>query len=54
MISEYEISIIVSSVINPAAGRVGPQVYQDWPNRFMVVVYPIWLILIARRAPRNY
>lgn len=43
-------SIIVSNIINPAAGRVGPEVYQGWPNRLMVLVYSLWLILVARHA----
>ena len=40
-------SIIVSSAINPAAGRVGPEIYLGWPNRIMVVAYHIWIIIIA-------
>ncbi len=43
-------SIIVSTSINPSAGRVGPEVYLGWPNRFMVVVFNIWLITIAVNA----
>jgi hypothetical protein len=43
-------SIIVSTAINPSAGRVGPEVYLGWPNRFMVVVYNVWLITIAANA----
>jgi len=43
-------SIIISNSINPTAGRVGPHVLQGWPNRFMVVVYNIWLILAALRT----
>ena len=46
-------SIILSNAINPAAGRVGPEVYQGWPNRFMVVVYNVWLMVVARRAARQ-
>ena len=48
-------SIIISNAINPAAGRVGPEVYLGWPNRFLVVVYVVWLVIVARqvtRAPR--
>lgn len=45
-------SIVVSGIINPAAGRVGPEVFMGWPNRFMVTTYSIWLILVARRATR--
>lgn len=43
-------SIIISTAINPSAGRVGPEVYLGWPNRLMVVVYNIWLITIAVNA----
>jgi hypothetical protein len=31
-------SIIISNANNPSAGRVGPEVFLGWPNRFMVVV----------------
>lgn len=41
-------SIVVSGAIHPSAGRVGPEVYLGWPNRAMVVVYHLWLIVIAR------
>lgn len=44
-------SIIASRTIHPSAGRVGPEVLMGWPNRFMVAVYHIWLIVIALRAP---
>ena len=43
-------SIIVSNAINPSAGRVGPEVYLGWPNRFMVLIYHVWLITIAVNA----
>jgi hypothetical protein len=43
-------SIIVSNAINPSAGRVGPEVYLGWPNRFMVLIYNVWLITIAVNA----
>lgn len=43
-------SIIISNAINPAAGRVGPEVYLGWPNRFMVVVYVTWLVMVARQV----
>jgi len=45
-------SIIVSNSINPSAGRVGPEVLLGWPNRFMVVVYHVWLIITAAHAAR--
>lgn len=43
-------SIIISRIIHPAAGRVGPEIVQGWPNRFLVVVYNAWLILVASRT----
>jgi len=43
-------SIIISGVINPSAGRVGPEVLLGWPNRFLVVAYNVWLIIVAWRA----
>jgi len=45
-------SIIISNAINPSAGRLGPEVYLGWPNRFMVVVYVIWLVTVARQVER--
>ena len=45
-------SIIISRIIDPSAGRVGPRVYLGWPNRFMVLTYIIWLILVANTAVR--
>jgi hypothetical protein len=45
-------SIIISRIIDPSAGRVGPKVYQGWPNRFMAATYVIWFILIAGNALR--
>ena len=45
-------AIIVSNAINPSAGRVGPEVYIGWPNRFMVVVYNVWLIIVATKAKK--
>jgi len=43
-------SIIISRVIDPSAERVGPKVYLGWPNRFMVLTYALWLIIIADNA----
>jgi Protein of unknown function (DUF998) len=43
-------SIIISRIIDPSAGRVGPHVYLGWPNRFMVVTSIIWIIIIAVTA----
>ncbi len=43
-------SIVVSRAVHPMAGRVGPEVFLGWPNRFLVLVYNVWLILVARRT----
>jgi Protein of unknown function (DUF998) len=43
-------SIIISRIIDPSAGRVGPKVYLGWPNRFMVFTYVIWIIIVAYNA----
>jgi hypothetical protein len=45
-------SIIISRIIDPTIGRVGPKVYLGWPNRFMVVTYVTWLIIVAGNALR--
>ena len=43
-------SIIISRIIDPAAGQVGPHIYLGWPNRFMVVTYVIWILIVAVTA----
>jgi len=43
-------SIIISRIMDPSAGRVGPHVYLGWPNRFMVVTYVLWTMMIAMTA----
>ncbi len=54
----YFASIIISGIIHPSAvrkpsaDRDWPHVYQGWPNRFMVVTYIIWLIIVAETALR--
>jgi hypothetical protein len=40
-------SIILSRKKDPTAGRVGPNVLLGWPNRFLVVVYNAWIIMLA-------
>ncbi len=46
-------SIIISNLSNPAAGRNGPEVLIGWPNRFMVVVYNLWIITVALHAGQS-
>jgi hypothetical protein len=40
-------SISLSQRNNPTAGRVGPTVFLGWPNRIMVVLYVIWISVVA-------
>jgi hypothetical protein len=43
-------SIIISLMVDPTAGSGGPHVYQGWPNRFMVLTYIVWLMIVATCA----
>jgi hypothetical protein len=43
-------SIIISRIIDPSAGRVGPNVYLGWPNRILVVTYIVWSGIVAKNA----
>jgi hypothetical protein len=41
-------SIIMARIKDPSVGEVGgPHVYLGWPNRFLVVTYIVWIIIIA-------
>jgi hypothetical protein len=46
----YFASIIISVMVDPTAGSGGPHVYQGWPNRFMVLTYIVWLMIVATCA----
>jgi hypothetical protein len=39
-------------VMFPDDGTFGPHVLIGWPNRFMMLAYSAWLMVIARRAAR--
>jgi hypothetical protein len=44
----YFATIIISRIKDPKAGEAGhPPVYMGWPNRFNVVTYIIWIIIVA-------
>ncbi len=43
-------SIMISRIIDPSAGRVGPHIYLGWPNRFMVLTYIVWIMIVAVTA----
>ena len=40
-------SIIWSRKKDPSAGRVGPKVLLGWPNRIMVLIFNVWVIVLA-------
>ena len=47
----YFTTIIISRTKDPKAGEAGhPPIYMGWPNRFNVVTYIIWIIIIAMIA----
>lgn len=49
----YFATIIISRTKDPKAGEAGhPPVHMGWPNRFNVVTYIIWIIIIAVTALR--
>ena len=37
-------------VMFPDDGKFGPDVLVGWPNRFMIVAYSVWLMVVAWRA----
>jgi len=51
-VAAFFASIIVSRRLDSSAGSVGPKVYLGWPNRFMVVTYALWIIIVAGNALR--
>lgn len=51
----YFASIIRSRSKDPKAGEAGhPPVYMGWPNRFNVVTYIIWIVIVAAIAVQLY
>jgi Protein of unknown function (DUF998) len=49
----YFATIIISRIKDPQAGEVGgPHVYMGWPNRFNVVTYILWIMIVAVTALR--
>lgn len=41
-------SIVSARVKDPSAGEAGgARIYQGWPNRFMVVTYVLWIVVVA-------
>lgn len=49
----YFATITISRIKDPRTGEVGgPHVYMGWPNRFNVVTYIIWIMIMAVTALR--
>lgn len=40
------------AIMFPDDGTFGPDVLIGWPNRFMIVAYSVWLMVVAWRAAR--
>ncbi|HRX04897.1 MAG TPA: hypothetical protein P5148_17245 [Anaerolineae bacterium] len=40
-------SISIARRRDPSAGAGGPTIRMGWPNRFMVVTYAGWIIVVA-------
>ncbi len=49
----YFVAVISARIKNPKADEAGgPHIYMGWPNRFNVVTYIAWIIIIAVTALR--
>ncbi|HTX89731.1 MAG TPA: DUF998 domain-containing protein [Anaerolineales bacterium] len=49
----YFATVIIARIKDPSAGsRGGPKVLMGWPNRFNVVTYIFWIIIVAATALR--
>jgi hypothetical protein len=42
----------VALLLPQNGGDFGPDVLIGWPNRFLMVAYITWLMVVARRATR--
>lgn len=42
--------LVSMAVLFPANGKFGPDVLMGWPNRIMISVQCIWLVVVARQA----
>lgn len=40
------------AIMFPDDGTFGPDVLIGWPNRFMIIAYSVWLMVVAWRAAR--
>jgi hypothetical protein len=48
VVSFFSLGVMVSQ----SGGEFGPDVLVGWPNRFEVVAYGVWLMVVARQAIR--
>jgi hypothetical protein len=39
-------------VVSQSSGKFGPDVLVGWPNRFEILAYSVWVIVVARQAIR--
>lgn len=47
------IAFLGSAVVTMAsAGTLGPDALVGWPNRFMMITYALWLLVVARHTQR--
>jgi hypothetical protein len=37
-------------MVSQSGGKFGPDVLVGWPNRFEIVVYSVWLMVVAWQA----
>jgi hypothetical protein len=39
-------------MVSQSGGKFGPDVLVGWPNRFEILAYSVWLMVVARQAIR--
>jgi hypothetical protein len=44
--------VSLSVMVSLSGGKFGPEVLVGWPNRFEIVAYSVWLMVVARQAIR--
>lgn len=42
----------LGAILSQSGGKFGPDVLVGWPNRFEVLAYCIWLLVVAKQAKR--
>src|SRR5918995_1554764 len=41
-------------MVSQSGGKFGPDVLVGWPNRFEILAYSVWLMVVARQAIRGH